>query len=271
MLLILILIETSKYLVYQNGFVFNNVPFSHATAMTTILPNLLLLQSWLPTELHATWNLPSWSISIEYYLYIIFFMTSYIKGYLKYLLWLSIVMLSLFLLKDNNSYINRGLSSFFIGTITYLFYQKITFSFNKHLFSLFEIILLVATVVIISSSVENKFLYINIIFSLIVLVFAYEKGVISKLLLNKIPLYLGKISYSIYMVHFVIIQIFIAFTILLNKYYNLDLFVMDDGKRYITFGGAIYNNLFIIFISLLVIIVANYTYKHIELRWQKNT
>jgi peptidoglycan/LPS O-acetylase OafA/YrhL len=101
---------------YKNGFIFNNEPFTGSAKISDIVPNLLLIQSWLPGSSALSWNYPSWSISIEYYMYIIFYISILIKSSLRYILWfvMSIIM---FILVLNGTEIGKdifsGLSCFF--------------------------------------------------------------------------------------------------------------------------------------------------------------
>ena len=57
---------------YKNGIKLNNEPFTGNTAAFEIIPNFLLIQSWTNMTKSVSFNSPSWSISVEYYMYIIF-------------------------------------------------------------------------------------------------------------------------------------------------------------------------------------------------------
>tara|TARA_R110002111_G_scaffold186906_9_gene252646 strand:- start:509 stop:1126 length:618 start_codon:yes stop_codon:yes gene_type:complete len=70
MFMIFLLLEFGKLAAYKfGGFIFNNEPFTNSSAIDEIIPNLLLIQSWTPFTDHLTFNYPSWSISIEFYMY----------------------------------------------------------------------------------------------------------------------------------------------------------------------------------------------------------
>lgn len=74
MFFVMFTLEIGKLLAYKyGGFVFNNLPFTNSFAIQEIIPNLLLIQSWTPYTDPLTFNFPSWSISIEFYMYALFF------------------------------------------------------------------------------------------------------------------------------------------------------------------------------------------------------
>ena len=75
----------------------NTIPFEKSVAVSEILPNMFLLQAWLPFAHSTSFNPPAWSISIEYYMYMMFFMTLLFKPYFKEISWF-IISLSMFLL-----------------------------------------------------------------------------------------------------------------------------------------------------------------------------
>jgi peptidoglycan/LPS O-acetylase OafA/YrhL len=93
-LLLFIALEFGKLYAYKHGFHFNNVPFTAASNIADIVPNILLLQSWLPNVSTVSWNYPSWSISVEYYLYMIFFLTLLLKVFNRYIVWILFVLVA---------------------------------------------------------------------------------------------------------------------------------------------------------------------------------
>lgn len=76
MLVVMISFEIVKYFgEIKFGFSFNSPAFSQPNSIVDILPNALLLQSWTQFTDELSFNYPSWSISIEFYTYFIFFAT----------------------------------------------------------------------------------------------------------------------------------------------------------------------------------------------------
>jgi peptidoglycan/LPS O-acetylase OafA/YrhL len=274
MLIVFIVIESGKYLAHKNGFPFNFKPFTDLSAVEEIVPNLFLLQSWLPWANSLSFNYPSWSISVEFYIYMIFaVMIIIFSKKINILLWLSIVLILTVL----NSYdfitgaVARGLINFFLGCVIYVFYKNINtnmnLTINKFVASFMEFLLIVTIYFTISIDVDNKDLLVTGIFAITVLFFAFEAGYLSKMLKYRFFLHLGHISYSIYLVHAAIIFCSLAFFIIISKIFNTDFTVMVNEIRYIDLGSATLNNLLLLAFLGVVILISSVTYKYIELRF----
>jgi peptidoglycan/LPS O-acetylase OafA/YrhL len=81
------------------------------------IPSLFLTQQWLPPTLAQSFNGPSWSVSVEMMLYVVFFLFCRLK--LKAPWWnLLIIVCAIFLLPWNE-FIARGLMGFFVGGLAY--------------------------------------------------------------------------------------------------------------------------------------------------------
>ena len=207
-------------------------------------------------------NPPSWSISAEMISYIIFgFVMVFIpKKYTKPFL-MTIILFSatflvlngwLFHIEGDLSFL-RGFISFNIGYFVWLLSLK-QFKINN----LFEFITPIIFLLLLFISYNVTGLSKNIIsytviplfFGFSVLTFLKTDGVISKLLKTKPLKFLGDISYSIYLNHFII------------------LILVPEGL--ITFLGLSKTNLHLIVIFIisvtLIILYSFFTYKVIELR-----
>ena len=121
MFVVMVIIECAKLAAWKYGIPFNTTPFTFTSAPREIIPNLLLIQAWTPLTESASFNGVSWSISIEFYTYIIFFMTLHLNKVSKMSSWIIIALISIgFLYHDNStpfSLAERGLSCFFLGAI----------------------------------------------------------------------------------------------------------------------------------------------------------
>ena len=269
-----IFLELLKYILYKSGVDLTILPFSGNNALSEILPNAFLLQAWLPSASSISFNAPAWSISIEYYMYMIFFMTLLFRQNLKYILWFCISV-SFFILMLTGSeiaaFILRGLSSFFVGALTYLVYKNIASSqikIPRYFFIVLEILLLLLVGFVLTSNMPYKALLMNLLFSLQVLIFAFEKGWISTLLKQKVFLYFGKLSYSIYMIHVIIIfNVFWVF-ILIDKCFHTKLILILHTMPYVDLGSPLYNNILVLSIVAGVIFVSGFTYRFIEQKGQ---
>ena len=273
-LCVYILFELIKLFAYKSGLHINAVPFSNNNAISEIIPNALLLQSWLPHASHISFNAPSWSISVEYYMYMIFFVTLLLKKNMKYITWL-LISVSMFILlimdRDLAELIVRGLSCFFAGVLTYLIYINIEQKVpeNVEYWTLLEIMLLSLVSYLISSDFIYKSLVISLLFCMVVLVFAFEKGLISSLLKQKVFLYLGKLSYSIYMIHAFIVFNVLWFFIIIDRYVDIKLTPVLHNIPYVDFGSPLYNNIFIVVILGIIVFISGFTYRFIEKKGQQ--
>jgi peptidoglycan/LPS O-acetylase OafA/YrhL len=275
MLAVFILLETGKFIAYEYGnFTFNNVPFTNSFSKSEILPNLLLIQAWTPFTDEHSFNFPSWSISIEFYTYIIFYMTIIFSKNKeqKIKIWFSIIIISLLLLNLNIYYLTdsaqKGLYCFFGGSLTYILYRKISKVKIQYLFgSIIETALIALTIYFVQLESEKKTYTMPILFSITILLFSFESGVVSKVLSAKIFQEIGKLSYSIYMTHAAILFILISCSMLLQKITKLKLTEIHDGTRFLNFGGSIESNFITIAVLFTVIVTSKLTHKYIEMNF----
>ncbi|MFA5721245.1 MAG: hypothetical protein WC920_03100, partial [Aliarcobacter sp.] len=206
---------------------------------------------------------------------IIFFFTLFIKSNLKYIVWFIFSFMSFYMIINSfgvMSEVIRGLSCFFAGSLTYLVYRKVNLKFEKinaKLFSIVEFLLIFLIIYIISYVEEYKAIYASFIFLVIVFFFAFEKGVLSKILKASFFQLLGKLSYSIYMTHFSILFCLLSSAMVLEKILNMKFAPMIDEKRYIDFGNIFINNFVVFIILFIVVLISMFTYKYIEVKGQE--
>lgn len=275
MFVVFVALEFGKLFAYKfGGFVFNNEPFTHSFAMSEMVPNLLLIQSWTPLTNHLSFNYPSWSISIEFYLYVLLFLSIVVFKRNRILSWIFISFIAFMLMYFESEIIMApvlsGLSCFFGGAFTYVIYKKLShFKPSYILGSIVEAILLTCVVLIVQSSVEHRFIIAPVLFLFTVLFFAFESGFFSTLLKVKPLQYVGKLSYSIYMTHAAILFCLISIAMVLQKMTGIEIAPMIETMRFLNFGGRMINNLVVILILAIVISISSLTYKYIELKGQK--
>ena len=183
MLSVVIIIETVKMAALKYGINFNRMPFTGETDPSQIIANLLLLQSWTTYTNALSFNFPSWSISIEFYMYFIFYSTLIVKGNFRYLLWLGIASAATILFINNyltadhilSSSVPRGLSGFFAGATTYFLYNKTykIIQLKPVIYSVIEFVLFIALLFVIASDINNKGLIMIFLFSSSIYVFTY--------------------------------------------------------------------------------------------------
>lgn len=276
-LFLYILLESGKLIVEQLGLIMLvDPPFSGATALKELIPNMLLVHAWTPLTMHLSFNHPSWSISIEFYMYLIFFLTLMIRlSVLRYLVWFLLSLLAFYLLLAQLPFVLHpasGLSCFFGGALTYSIYRRINVSFQKVriLFVILEFSCLCLVFVVLSNNIKHQQLIASILFCITVFVFAFEQGFIAKLLRHQLFQIIGKLSYSIYLIHALVISVCLLILRLASKFYGGNEFApLIDGLRYFSLGYGWANNLAMLFVALLVIFISHFTYNLIELKWQR--
>ncbi|CAM5212049.1 hypothetical protein CDEF62S_05375 [Castellaniella defragrans] len=200
-LIIMLALEIVKLAAHRGlGLDFVNAPFTQSNAASQIVPNLLLLQSWIPFTDNLSFNYPAWSISIEFYMYIILFVTTVALGRNKWIFWLIAAVISLYALVQFGNKADyadvlaplRGLSCFFGGAITYSIYRKISaIPVNRYTGTAVEVFLVAAVIFIVSFNQQNKRLFAILLFMATILFFSFEKGYVSTLLKTRIPQALG--------------------------------------------------------------------------------
>ena len=196
-------------------------------------------------------------------------------GSQKYIVWFIFSFISFYMIINSFGVMGeviRGLSCFFAGALTYLIYRKINLKFEKintNLFSIVEFLLIFLIIYIISYVEEYKAIYASFIFLVIVFFFAFEKGVLSKILKASFFQLLGKLSYSIYMTHVLIIFCFKAFIQILDKVLQKNYTVLVDNSVHIDFGNIFINNFVVFIILFIVVLISMFTYKYIEVKGQE--
>ena len=182
-------------------------------SVKAILTNLLLIQSF---DIHKmlTWNLPAWSISVEFYTYFVFgaallFLRRWIYAFVAVVFVVAPFLLFNLVGNIDTDYdygIIRCVYGFFIGFAVFDLYQFVIGKEIKRISftagTLMEVCCLcfVLWFVCLYGSGPAT-LFAPSIFGLAVLIFSLEAGCMSQLLRIAPFLLLGRISYSIYMVH----------------------------------------------------------------------
>ena len=267
MLIIYLILEFLKYqFEKETGFEANEPAFSTSN-LSSFVSNLFLLQGLIDPEL--SYNEVSWSISFEFYTYILFaFFVFFIRNKIIYFSLISLItFVSLFyvyklgLMDESNrlGYL-RCSYSFFLGSLIYSINNKIR---NINL-SILEIPIFLITIYLFCYIPDTTFM--PLIFAILILILnqTTNRSFIKILLNNKILIFLGKISYSIYMIHYLVIWINIQTlrfilgveTEIRNNYTYLKLSNMES-------------TLFILFTVSIVIIFSTISYNLIEKRYLK--
>ncbi|HHQ6568768.1 TPA: acyltransferase family protein [Serratia fonticola] len=273
MLAIFIILEASKMIAYKKmGIVFNTMPFTGKGDPIEIIPNLLMIQSWTSLTEHLSFNYPSWSISIEFYTYILFFISIHFLKKIRLISYFLIPGIIAFLFFLTNGFITKVASVsvmfFFFGAISYDLSKRITIK-STLFFNALEFLLLAIVAYITCNDFVYKPIVSAIVFSMVVVIFSKEKGVLSHLLSKGLFLNIGKVSYSIYLTHAAILFCLVSGLIVLQKITGHELTRMVNGERTLDIGNVTINNLMVFFILAVTIYISNLTYKYIEVKFNR--
>jgi peptidoglycan/LPS O-acetylase OafA/YrhL len=185
---------------------------SGENTLYSILTNLLLIHS-LGIHNSATWNAPSWTISTEYYTNILYGLVVLLFGRFQagaaLLLAIGGVVAVIALANGNMETsvdygIFRCMYGFFTGTLVYLVFQNAQAPrlMPNSVASALELVTIVLAFAFLArAGASSLALFAPLLFGLVVLVFAYGRGMVSRLLRQRTFVTIGTLSYSIYMTH----------------------------------------------------------------------
>jgi peptidoglycan/LPS O-acetylase OafA/YrhL len=248
------------------------VPFTGLFDPREILPNLFLVQAWTPFTEPMSFNYPSWTISIEFYLYMLFGMLCMFSLRNRFLLFACVSVLAFVLIFSGNEPLveraMQGLSCFFAGNVTYVVYLLIRDRFipRPWLMTVLECAMMYATWWIVMNDFEHRLPIGSLTFCALVLLFAFEGGLVSAFLKTGVFVLLGKLSFSIYMTHAALLFCFSALFIVAQKVTGQPLAPMIDGQRFMDTGSVFFNNLFVVGVTVLAVALAALAHKYVEMK-----
>lgn len=191
--------------------------FEGAKAPWTILPEIALAHGLGVTGL-TDWNSPSWSISTEFWTYLVF--AALVLGFRRQmaLAATAVVVLSLAVLVGVSTTgmdvtfdygFLRCLAGFFTGVLTLIVWRAVKDRIVLPAPTLMEIAMLMAIIVFVSAAGETWLSFAApFVFAPAVLVFAFQRGALSQALLTRPMQALGEWSYAIYMTAYFIALFF---------------------------------------------------------------
>ncbi len=275
MLGVFIALELLKYVAYKQGFSFNQTPFTGPYAASQILPNLLLLQSWTHLTENLSFNTAAWSISIEYWTYMIFASTMIVASSGRYLLWTVIALAGFALFYSHADvltlYAQKGLGCFFAGALTYAVFNRLRRWIEPGfaLLSVLEALAVIAIWAILTSELQQKVLAASAVFCVTIVLFAFDGGVLSYVLKHEFFARLGRLSYSIYLTHLAVLFFVISAFMVVQKKTGFEAAPMIANTRYLDTGHVWLNNLIMLLILAVVVTISSATYHYVELKGQR--
>lgn len=255
-LLLVLLFELFRYGVNRFVVPLSNPVFAEDKNLPSFLANLTLTQS-LNIFDSVTWNGPSWSISVEFYTYILWaFCLVLFRKNIVLLGSVGFALLAWFIVRHSGSIIYnydygfvRCLYSFLIGMLTYRLSRKVSYNFAQWQYSVVEVLLIIVTIVSVSAFTHAESWMMPWLFALVILVFSREGGVVSRQLATDRFAFLGTLSYSYYLNHTVILAV-------------MDLLFFKLVKLPHSTAGEL---LFVVVCLACVHLLSVFTHRHIEL------
>lgn len=220
--------------------IFNVKSFNIEADIYHFFLNIFLIHYW-GFEQYQSFNEPSWSISIEIMCYLIFFIIFSFRLN-KFFITICLLIISGVIYKFN-VFISYGLYCFFMGGMTNLIFKKID---TTKFLNIFFILFLISLVVLyqVNNSIFEKIILLTICLPLVIIIFASiqkkNKDIGKKLK------FLGDISYSIYLNHFVLQLMVHLFLSILNLKVNFN------------------SEIIFIFYIIFIILSSSFTYYYIE-------
>jgi len=272
-LLLWLLIEIIKYFFYINGWLDSsedNLPFTQNN-VSSFAMHIFLIQNIFTDQL--TWNGPSWSISVEFYTYLLFGLAIIFLGFIfqqisniKYLILCAFFIffaVAFFYLASEKMFL-RCIYGFFLGSAMFFVSKYRNIYFCSNLLTYFLTLCSVFSMIYVSKyQLAITIIYVLNIYSLLMVAKFSEvkanKNILLKFLSLKPLVFLGSISYGIYMTH----SVFIGGLVEIFKMTNIQFFV-DGG--YLVLEGFSQLEIELLMFSVLGIIISfSYLcYKYIE-------
>jgi peptidoglycan/LPS O-acetylase OafA/YrhL len=275
MLMVFVLLEVGKLVGYKNGILLNKAPFTGVTSPSEFLPNLLLLQAWSGWTEKLSFNGVAWSISVEYYMYMIFGGVLLLFYSFRVWFWLLLSVVSFYMLAVGVNLptiaVLSGLSCFFAGAVSYIFYVYLKGRVRPSFWgmTLLEVLLLLLVYFALSLDYGNKHIWCSLLFCVLVVVFAFDGGGVSTVLSKNFFLMLGRLSYSIYLTHAAVLFCLVSIFLIMQNLVGGNHAPMIGIDRYIDAGDVVFNNSVGLFCLAIVIQISKFTYKHVEI-WGQN-
>lgn len=275
-LALLLLAQVAALLLQLGGISMPKPPFTENWSLASIPTNLLLLQS-LGVHDHGTWNLPSWSISAEFWAYLIF--AAVLLFGRKYLVPTSVLLIlsclsALYAMSPDfmdatyDYGLFRCLAGFFAGVLVHVYWKRL--DIRRNVATVLEVAALGAVVLfVVFAGGKLASLLAPGVFAGVVYLFAQERGAVSSVLRSWPFLALGRWSYSIYMVHSIYYLVVLRNgPRVLEKVTGTKLMtvVSYEGslREVLSVGGPIGTSLLALVYLAAVIVTAALTYRLVE-------
>ncbi len=274
MLAALVALELSHLVIAQGHPIAGDRPaFTADRSPYTILTNLFLVQS-LGLHPYETWNGPAWSISTEFYTYLVFAGVCLAARARAARLALSFALaiggavvlarFSRYGMRETFGWgFFRCLYGFFTGVLTYEVWRH---GFAARLkgtaAELAAVAAVIAFLTVVPGSPAGEY-FATPLFALAVLVFAGEGGVLSRALRSRPAAALGRWSYSIYMVHTLVLAVLFSALHMAEPVFHRR-WIVETGGGHAMLAPGWADDLVLLAVLGMVVALAGFTWRHIE-------
>jgi peptidoglycan/LPS O-acetylase OafA/YrhL len=249
--------------------------FTSGNEPMAVLTNVFLIQS-LNIHDSLTWNGPSWSISTEFWTYVVFALISVWLGMRNWVLVAAAVTAPILLYQVSKTGMDitydygliRCLFGFALGVACCRIYRQRPPHAPRAgvgVMTLLECLVVAAVVLFVSAAGTSAWsLLAPFVFALAVLVFAAEQGLLSRLFGLPLLKWLGMLSYSIYLTHYLIVFLF---PLAVKRIFHVDLWTpaLASGESVRLFGrNNVEGTFFYLVVLALTLAFSALTYRWIE-------
>lgn len=264
--------------------------FNEKHSESALLTNIFLVQSLPEVHSDVTWNEPSWSISVEFYTYLIYAAGLALIMRLPWtpiLLVLGLVSILIicpaiiYFMSENKSIfvmsgggLFRCLYGFAAGVLIAMVHVRfrdrhLALFSGRNIASVIEALAVIGTVAFVSFAGFTSFnLAAPVVFAAVIAVFAPQAGMISDFLRRRPLLKLGELSYSLYMVHFFLLAMLYWAHGWFATYHGLELFDYVPGYTVpddmVPGAHLLMGDLLVLVMAALSVVAAAWTHRWVE-------
>ncbi|MGZ5195372.1 MAG: acyltransferase family protein [Ramlibacter sp.] len=250
--------------------------FTGITDPGAVLSNLALVQS-LHVHDVLTWNVPSWSISTEYWTYFVFALVSVCFGLRNATLLAVAIVAPLLIARVSTTGMNitydwglvRCIFGFALGVACCRIYRRwpaVMHGAGRAQMTTLELLVVLAVVLFVcEAGTSGLSILAPFLFAGAVLVFAAEGGWVSGLFRSRPLRWLGTVSYSIYMTHyFLVVLVPTVFKHGLHLDYSALMPVPGEVPIEVFGRNELEGTFFYLLVLGLTLILSAFTYRWVE-------
>jgi peptidoglycan/LPS O-acetylase OafA/YrhL len=252
--------------------------FTGGKTLPSLLTNLLLIHS-LGIHSQYTWNMASWSISVEFWTYVVFACILVLAKRHRTVIAVGLAAIGALGVTITGRYMDatvdygllRCLYGFFSGYLVFHLCAVRPSRAPVRLAAPTAVEALVVALLVLFVSYCNRTPFSLLgppLFALNVFVFSLEQGRVSRLLAGWPFRQIGTWSYSIYMIHMLMLVVMMAAIRFVEKELHLNLrgttMLTYEGELQFNFGSALVGDAIIAAFAMAVVVAASFTYRYIE-------